>query len=72
MPLLFALVDCAAWARIPRRRELADEPNVADEPTAADEPEQLEVDLMSRDDVEIPGVSAQPGSPSAQERRDEA
>ena len=28
--------------------------------------------LMSRDDVEIPGVSTQPGSSSAQERRDEA
>ena len=26
---------------------------------------------MGRDDVEIPGISTQPGSPSAQERRDE-
>ena len=46
--------------------ELADEPTAA---AAADDAEQLEVDLMSRDDVEIPGVSAHPGSYSAQERR---
>jgi len=58
--------------------EFANEPTAAVEPAAADEPiavddaEQLEVDLMSRDDVEIPGVSTQHGSSSAQERRDEA
>ena len=52
--------------------EFTDEPTVADEPTAADDAEQFEADLMSRDDVEIQGVSTQPGSSSAQERRDEA
>jgi len=51
---------------------ILEEGELADEPAAADEAEQLEVDLMSRDDVEIPGVSTQPGSSSAQERREEA
>ena len=44
----------------------------ADEPTAADEAEHFEVDIMSGVDVEIPGVSSQPGFSSAHERRDEA
>ena len=51
---------------------ILEEGELADEPTATDETEQLEVDLVGRDNVEIPGVSTQPGSSSAQERRDEA
>ena len=37
----------------------------------AEEAERSEVDLVGRDDVEIPGVSTRPGSSSVQERRDE-
>ena len=51
---------------------ILEEGELADEPTATDEAEQLEADLVGRDDVEIPGVSTQPGSSSAHERRDEA
>ena len=51
---------------------ILEEGELADEPIAIDEAEQLEVVLMGRDDVEIPGVSTQPGSSSAHERRDEA
>ena len=49
-----------------------EEGELADEPLITDEAEQLEADLMGRDDVEIPGVSAQSEFSSAQERRDEA
>jgi len=50
---------------------IAEEGEPADKPTAADEAERIEVDIMSGGDVEILGVSAQPGSSSAHERRDE-
>ena len=49
-----------------------EEGELADEPLLLDEAEQLEADLVGRDDVEIPGVSTQPGSSSAQERGEEA
>ena len=49
-----------------------EEGELADEPLTIDEAEQLEADLVSRADVEIPGVSIQPGSSSASERREEA
>ena len=39
------------------------------EPVMAEEVEHPEVDLVGRDDVEIPGVSTQPGSSSAHEGR---
>ena len=63
---------------VPARRlrsrgpRIVEEAEPADEPTAADEAEQFEVDIMSGGDVEIPGVSSQPGFSSAHERRDEA
>jgi len=50
---------------------ILEEGELADEPIVAEEAEQLEVDLVGRDDVKIPGVSTQPGSSSFQERRDE-
>ena len=83
-PLIRTRGLCSRGPRILEEGELAGEPTTADEPIAADEPaaaneptaageaEPLEVDMMSRDDVEIPGVSTQPESSSAQERRDEA
>jgi len=39
------------------------------EPVMAEEVEHPEVDLVGRDDVEIPGVSTQPGSSSSHEGR---
>jgi len=36
---------------------ILEEGELTDEPAATDEAEQLEVDLMGRDDVKIPGVS---------------
>jgi len=42
-----------------------------DEPVMAEEVKQPEVDLVEKDDVEILGVSTQPGPSSAQERREE-
>ena len=39
------------------------------EPVMTEEVEHPEVDLVGRDDVEIPGVSTQPGSSSAHEER---
>jgi len=50
---------------------ILEEGELTDEPTTTDEAEQLEVDLIGRDDVEILGVSTQLGSSSVQERRDE-
>ena len=41
------------------------------ESVMAERVERPEVDLVERDDVEIPGVSTQPGPSSAQERREE-
>ena len=54
-----------------RGPRILEEGEFADKPIAADEAEQLEVDIMSGGDVEIPGVLIQPGSSSAHERRDE-
>jgi len=50
---------------------ILEEGELADEPATAEETERPEVDLIGRDDVEIPGVSSQPGSSSVQEKRDE-
>ena len=50
---------------------ILEEGELADEPATIEEADQLEVDLVGRDDVEIPGVSTQPGSSSVQERRGE-
>jgi len=51
---------------------ILEEGELAGEPIMAEEAERPEVDLVGRDDVEIPGVSTQPGSSSSvQGRRDE-
>ena len=50
---------------------ILEEGELAGEPVMAEEAERSEVDLVGRDDVEIPGVSTQPGSSLVQERRDE-
>ena len=50
---------------------ILEEGELAGEPVMAEEAERLEVDLVGKDDIEIPGVSTQPGSSSVQERRDE-
>ena len=48
---------------------ILEEGEFADEPVMAEEVEQPEVDLMGRDGVEIPGISAQPEPSSAHGRR---
>ena len=50
---------------------ILEEGKLADEPATAEEAERPKVDLVGRDDVEIPGISSQPGSSSVQEKRDE-
>ena len=50
---------------------ILEEGELVGEPIMAEEAERFEVDLVGRDDVEILGVSTQPGSSSVQERRDE-
>ena len=49
-----------------------EEGELVDRATTVDEDEQPEVDIMSGGDVNIPGVSVQPGSSPAREGRDEA
>ena len=48
---------------------IIEEGKLAGEPIMAEEVERPEVDLVRKDDVEIPGVSTQPGSSSAHGRR---
>ena len=48
---------------------ILEEGELADEPIVAEEVERPEVDLVGRDGVEIPGISAQPEPSSAHERR---
>ena len=48
---------------------ILEEGELAGELAMAEEVEQPEVDLVRRDDVEIPGVSTQPGPSSVHERR---
>ena len=50
---------------------ILEEGELAGEPVLAEEAERPKVDLVRRDDVEILGVSTQPGSSSVQESRDE-
>jgi len=65
--------DFPNLVRAPRSHsKTVEEGELVDEPTAADDDEQLEVDIMGEEDVEIPGISAQPEPPSAHEGRDEA
>ena len=55
-----------------RDRRSTEEGELIDRATTADEDEQLEVDIMSGGDVDIPGISVQPGFLLAHEGRDEA
>jgi len=48
---------------------ILEEGELVGEPDIAEEVERPEVDLVGRDDVEILGVSTQPGPSSAHERR---
>jgi len=48
---------------------ILEEGDLAGEPVVAEEVERPEVDLVGRDDVEIPEVSTQPGPSSVHERR---
>ena len=48
---------------------ILEEGELAGEPVMAEEVERPKVDLVRKDDIEIPGVSTQPGPSSVHERR---
>ena len=64
--------DFPSSVRAPRSRsKTVEEGELVERPLVAGDTESPEVDIMGEEDVEIPGISTQPESPSAHEGRDE-